>query len=358
MNILIISGGSGSQKLQEGLFAETNNLPKVLINAYDNGKSTGFVRDLYGILGPSDIRKNHNHQFSLFHPLHKNKELIDLLEKRIDLNVTIESKKNILKSIDNTKAYIYSKYIVKSAISNFFNLLLSLKYTKNILDFSLFNAVYGQLMYEIGTKQAANLISEAVFCMPNNLVLNNWDNFYIYGITQSRKKLAEENIVEWNSETDPIIDLQFKDGNKNQCEPPRLCKDAQIAIQEADTVIISSGTLWSSILPTMWSKQFKETIISWLLKDSYRRVFLVMNGSQDSDMKGKGSHDILELIEKFIPSNRITVLYSASTLDSSMKISQEDRLRFKDYAIEADIFDVKTNKHKPNELAKIILNNL
>ena len=71
-NIVIFSGGTGSIALQEGLSDvygnESYNLD-IIINAYDNGKSTGTCRKVFGnkILGPSDLRKNHMTQFKIQH---------------------------------------------------------------------------------------------------------------------------------------------------------------------------------------------------------------------------------------------------------------------------------------------------
>lgn len=60
MNIVILSGGSGNDSLVKGLksmYPESNI--KVIINAYDSGKSTGICRKVTNTLGVSDIRKNH-----------------------------------------------------------------------------------------------------------------------------------------------------------------------------------------------------------------------------------------------------------------------------------------------------------
>lgn len=60
MNIVILSGGSGNDSLIKGLkemYPESDI--KVIINAYDSGKSTGICRKVTDTLGVSDIRKNH-----------------------------------------------------------------------------------------------------------------------------------------------------------------------------------------------------------------------------------------------------------------------------------------------------------
>ena len=60
--ILVIAGGSGPKNILKGLHlhAGENVKVQVLVNALDNGLSTGQCRQVYGgkLLGPSDVRKN------------------------------------------------------------------------------------------------------------------------------------------------------------------------------------------------------------------------------------------------------------------------------------------------------------
>ena len=62
MKVTILSGGTGSKGLQSGFHKIYGQsvIPTILINAYDNGLSTGAVRKVMDgeILGPSDLRKN------------------------------------------------------------------------------------------------------------------------------------------------------------------------------------------------------------------------------------------------------------------------------------------------------------
>jgi len=69
MHITIISGGSGSANIQKGLYEICPNLPiNLLINGYDDGKSTGVLRKLYlNTLGISDFRKNQLLEYQLLY---------------------------------------------------------------------------------------------------------------------------------------------------------------------------------------------------------------------------------------------------------------------------------------------------
>ena len=63
INFVIFTGGSGNLELARNLSTlnkRTKNISiNFIINGYDDGKSTGFLRKLVpGMLGPSDFRKN------------------------------------------------------------------------------------------------------------------------------------------------------------------------------------------------------------------------------------------------------------------------------------------------------------
>ncbi|HSR07519.1 MAG TPA: 2-phospho-L-lactate transferase CofD family protein, partial [Bryobacteraceae bacterium] len=59
INVVLFSGGSGTQSITEVLKKHPQISLKILINAYDDGHSTGRLRRFVpGMLGPSDVRKN------------------------------------------------------------------------------------------------------------------------------------------------------------------------------------------------------------------------------------------------------------------------------------------------------------
>jgi len=57
--ISIFSGGSGNLELNKNLYKILGENLTIIINGYDDGKSTGLLREIVpGMLGPSDFRKN------------------------------------------------------------------------------------------------------------------------------------------------------------------------------------------------------------------------------------------------------------------------------------------------------------
>ena len=57
LNITIINGGRGASSLIPNLIERQDLHVTSIVNAYDDGKSTGEIRKVFHMLGPSDIRK-------------------------------------------------------------------------------------------------------------------------------------------------------------------------------------------------------------------------------------------------------------------------------------------------------------
>src|SRR6201996_8542467 len=62
--IVLFCGGRGSATIIRALLRQTDVELTLLVNAYDDGLSTGALRDFIpGMLGPSDFRKNLSYLF-------------------------------------------------------------------------------------------------------------------------------------------------------------------------------------------------------------------------------------------------------------------------------------------------------
>src|SRR4051794_34931093 len=61
LSVVLFSGGSGTGTITQSLLRHPQLVPTIVINAYDDGHSTGRLRRFIpGMLGPSDVRKNIN----------------------------------------------------------------------------------------------------------------------------------------------------------------------------------------------------------------------------------------------------------------------------------------------------------
>lgn len=57
LHVVVLNGGRGAGTLIPQLIAQEGLYVTSVVNAYDDGKSTGEIRRFFGMLGPSDIRK-------------------------------------------------------------------------------------------------------------------------------------------------------------------------------------------------------------------------------------------------------------------------------------------------------------
>lgn len=57
LNVVVLNGGRGAATLIPALLARRGLNVTSVVNAYDDGKSTGAIRRFFGMLGPSDLRK-------------------------------------------------------------------------------------------------------------------------------------------------------------------------------------------------------------------------------------------------------------------------------------------------------------
>ena len=95
MNLTIINGGRGASTILPAFIKNKKLNITSIVNAYDDGKSTGAIRYFFNMLGPSDIRKVQQ----LMLPESTNKEnLSKLFDFRFDINT---KKSDILNELTN-----------------------------------------------------------------------------------------------------------------------------------------------------------------------------------------------------------------------------------------------------------------
>ena len=102
MNILILCGGSAVQKIIEVLKKE--HRLTLLLNAYDDGKSIGYIKRHFKTLGPSDISKNIINNFS------ENRTLYNLLDSRVN---SLKELVNVYEKLENCQISDDKKKVIK-----------------------------------------------------------------------------------------------------------------------------------------------------------------------------------------------------------------------------------------------------
>lgn len=310
MNILIVAGGTGSIQIQRGLFAYLDGLEgvktQVLVNAYDNGLSTGAVRTVVNgqILGPSDVRKNQTTLLKLVDPKSPFHALLDI---RFTI-ATAEAREFCLAKIAElpTGGVVteFNRTLLKEAVEVYFHQKLAMAIDYN--DFALANIIYAGFAIANGNslRQSAAIMAGIMGLPRDCVILNDDRSMFLGAVTQNGVRLHDEgDIVKWGNLEDPIVDVFFTDNLGHETQPV-LCDEATRAIVEADLIILSTGTQWSSLIPTYASVGFKDAI-----NRSGADIVMLMNRIPDKDSPGQTADQIIRAITpRYFPEKRIKLI--------------------------------------------------
>lgn len=368
MNIVILAGGTGSIALQSALYHSVEAIAgkedvdvKVIVNAYDNGLSTGAVRKVMSgrILGPSDVRKNQTTRLKLEQPNSPWHSFLDIrfskpadeAEEFCSYEVTKLGKKLADSNIPAANTEILYK-----ALKEYFSTPLALKIDYD--DFSLANIIYAGLAKMNGNSlRAAAREMSKLLGIKDNVLLNDDRSLFLGAITESGIRVTDEgDIVSWGRMDDPFADIFFTDATGEQSKPV-LCSEAHDALVEADLIILSTGTQWSSLIPTYESSGFRSAI-----DQSDAKIIMVMNRIPDKDSPGQSASDLIEiLVSRYFPTDRLHVLCDA-TADAIMHAVNIYDNAANDLVLSVDSYDLSdfrqdkqmSNKHSPQALGKAI----
>lgn len=326
MNILIVAGGTGSIQIQKGLAAYVDGLQgvktRVLVNAYDNGLSTGAVRTVVNgnILGPSDVRKNQTTLLKIVDPKSPYHALLDI---RFTI-ATAEAREFCLAKIAElpTGGVVteFNRTLLKEAVEVYFRQKLSMSIDYN--DFALANIIYAGFAIANGNslRQAAAIMAGIMGLPTDCVILNDDRSMFLGAVTKSGVRLHDEgDIVKWGKIDDPIVDVFFTDSLGAETSPT-LCAEAAQAIKDADLIILSTGTQWSSLIPTYASKGFKEAI-----EASSADIVMLMNRIPDKDSPGQTADEIIQaIVPRYFPAKRIKLIADSSAPESIMRTISDE----------------------------------
>ena len=309
MKIVIFSGGTGSVQLQQGLydvFGKDVLDYTIITNLADNGLSTGVCRRVMDgkMMGPSDLRKNQMLRAQLEKSI--SPELYSYLDKRITCKAS-EVKQLLLRDLHLLDCTPEVKHILINGIEGFFSMPASAEIDYD--DFSVSNIIYSGLAKNNNySLDAAGKLFENVLNIPVDSVISNTDrSMYLRAKTQSGYEILDEgDIVQWNNPDDKIVSCHFVDQHGKETNPIMNEKSIQL-IHDADIIIFSTGTQWSSLIPTYMSYGFKAA-----LANSPAEKYLILNNQQDKDVKGVSGDDLLEILSKYLPLSNINVVADTS----------------------------------------------
>jgi 2-phospho-L-lactate transferase/gluconeogenesis factor (CofD/UPF0052 family) len=225
--------------------------------------------------------------------------------------------------------------------------------TTAFTDFSISNLFYSSAAAINGDSlgMAGQLMSE-ILGIPNRVHLISDVNLYLYAETKSGAVISDEGvIVAWNHPEDPIVSISLLDEKGKRYVPSvdennPVDESCKKLIEEADIIIYSSGTQWSSLIPTYVHNGLKEAVHA-----SHGKKYLVMNNVPDKDMSGIDATSLLDTVSKYIDLEDTKIVLNSNAYQSMAHLSPECPY----LCIEKELSEAGSKKHNPDKLALAIL---
>ena len=253
--VVILGGGTGTSFVVKGLKYFPIDLT-CIITVSDDGSSTGRLRKEFSTPAVGDIRKVLSNLSTL------PDEIRDVMEYR-------------LKAKSELNGHALGNLVLTSLIHETGSLQTSIKYLSKILD----------------VKSKVLPLSEDYLTLMGRTI----DGEIIEGeeeITLANKKYKE---------------LFYK-------EEPHILPEVFAALKEADLIILSAGSLYTSVMPHIICKDVCQAI-----RESNAKLMYICNVmTQPGETDGFGVSDHVDSLEHYIGKNEIDVVIASNT-----KISKE-----------------------------------
>lgn len=309
IKITLFAGGSGNSRLINIISKLENIEVKVIVNCYDDGKSTGRLRNILpGMLGPSDLRKNISSLLNENDNYEKKlKYLIDYRFKKINI-------KKIIKNINNNIEL--NKVINSLPRKNYQSIVYYLRILEKTFnknnhqkDLSMGNAIFsGIYLKNKNFNKSVEIFSE-IFGKKNSVYnVSDGENLFLCAIRKNGQILySEEDIVNKpgiliddiylikkkinNDEKKKISNLSYyeKKIHLNKINKiPLINNLLKNIILKSNIIIYGPGTVHSSLFPTYLTKN-----LSKFIKNSKAIKVLITNIGKDKDMMFEDTDNII-----------------------------------------------------------------
>ncbi len=299
--VVILGGGTGTSFVVKGLKYFPIDLTCV-ITVSDDGSSTGRLRKEFSTPAVGDIRKVLSNLSTL------PDEIRDVMEYR-------------LKAKSELNGHALGNLVLTSLIHETGSLQKSIQYLSKLLD----------------VKSKVLPLSEDYLTLMGKTV----DGEIIEG---------EEEITHANKK---YIEFFYK-------EEPHVLPEVFTAIEEADLIILSTGSLYTSVMPHIICKDVCEAI----RKSKAKLMYICNVMTQPGETDGFGVSDHVDSLEHYIGKDEIDVVIASNTKISKemadkyadeeqkepVKIDYENIKKHKFELIEDDLVSVNDGTIKHNSL--------
>jgi len=359
LNVVILNGGRGAAALIPALLSRQGVNVTSVINAYDDGRSTGEIRRFFGMLGPSDIRKvqelmlpadnpDHHGHLQLFQyrfPAGSDRKLILEALRQFGLGLR-EDLVGVRLNDDTVRSRL------ESFISEFVAGLSAIEQVMgeefDFSDCAIMNCIYAGafLVFNRNIEQATHCIDK-LFNLRGTVLPTSIENKKLVALRENGEVLySEAEIVELRSNARveriylldtplekarfDILSLEEKRYylSRHHCYVA-VSPGVRRALEEADIIIYSAGTQHSSLYPTYLSTGLARTIAD---NRSAFKIFVTNIGADYETPSYKasdyirGAHRYLNFSEqrKFEMSDLFDVVF----VNSSCRKTDESYVEF------------------------------
>lgn len=306
INVVIFNGGRGGSSLIPSMISANKFDVCSVVNAYDDGKSTGEIRKIFGILGPSDIRKT----MALMLPLDSSEYEInrELFSMRVPSHVSsadaltefelfsrdVSDSLFGLKIVDDSKRKSIQRFLGKF-LMDYRSIRKAFGISLDFSDCSVMNCIFTGALLSVQRDYAVAVGTlGSLFGIKGSVLLNSTDTKHLFGIRSDGTFLSNEaDIVELRSNfsmqeiflSDRRLDsLDLAQMSKSEKiefgrawhNPSKVSAAASQALHKADIIIFAPGTQHSSLYPTYMTSGIGDAIASNL---SAKKIFICNIGA-------------------------------------------------------------------------------
>ena len=328
LNVVILNGGRGAAATIPALLARQGLHVTSVVNAYDDGKSTGAIRRFFGMLGPSDIRKVQELMLPQDDPDYEANLNVFRYRfpdgvKHTDVIAELQSFA-VGQNNELTGSHFASEKVRLSLRSFILEFLTSLQALESVRgekfdfsDCSVMNCLYAGAFLRFNRNfQDATRYIDRLFKLRGTVLPTSIEDKQLVAMRENGKMLySEAEIVELRSNVrvDRIY-LLDRPIDRDRFEPLTIeqkryflerhhcfvavSPDVRYSLEQADIIIYSAGTQHSSLYPTYLSAGLAESIAD---NKSALKVFVTNIGAdyETPSYKAsdyiKGAHRYLNL---------------------------------------------------------------
>lgn len=329
IKVVLFSGGRGGASIARILNRHPQVELSVLLNAYDDGLSTGRLRKFVpGMLGPSDVRKN---IWTLMPDKERNqRSLAHLLEFRLPASTSRDSGRDNLKLLCGENVHLAEKVVSENYKELTIGKARVIKsWAQNFLEYENANYEAGR-EFDYGDTSIGNLLFTGCvllengdfnktistfesFCELKSRVINVTDgaNLVLTALKEDGSYLPDECAIVSPQDSVPIKEIFLLKNYLAQAEITKLNglpsadrsaflrklevvpapnPEAMKSIAEADLIIFGPGTQHSSLLPSYLTRGVFEALLS---NPNSEKVF-VANINHDHDIPNRSVNHLLQ----------------------------------------------------------------